>query len=130
LRIDDYFLLSSCALLIAATGLLCWEISSIFFVAELSLNPTAILASGLSQADIMQQIVFFQKINWAYLALSWASIFAIKFGFLSFFRHLVDRIPFMYAYWRGVVVFTGLVFAFSVCDAFIACPKLGIAACK
>jgi hypothetical protein len=99
-------------------------------VAELSLNPTAILASGLSQADIMQQIVFFQKINWAYLALSWASIFAIKFGFLSFFRHLVDRIPFMYNYWRGVVVFTGLVFAFTVCDAFIACPKLGMAACK
>lgn len=126
-HLDDYFLLSSCVCLIAATGLLYHGVHAIFFTAELSFNPVAVINSGLSQADILREVVFFQKINWTYLSLSWTSIFAIKFGFLAFFRHLVDRIPFMYRYWKTVTQFTALVFVFSVCDSFIACSKLGLA---
>ncbi len=127
---DDCFLLSSCVFLIASTGLLYYGIPAIFFTAQLTFNPATALGAGLTEAEIVQQIILFQRINWAYLAVSWASIFAVKFGFLSLFRYLVDRIPFMYGFWKGVVVFTGLVFAFSVCDAFIACSKLGLAARK
>ena len=130
LGVDDYFLLSSCVLLIASTGLLYWGIRAIFFTAELKLNPAAILASGLSEADMLREIVFFQKVSWAHTTLSWACIFAVKFGFFSFFRHLVDRITFMFAFWKGGVIFTGLVCAFCISDNFIACPKLGMSACK
>ena len=130
LRVDDFFLLSSCVCLIAATGLLYHGTPAIFFAAELASHPAAVLTSGLSQTDVLREIVLFQRINWSYLAISWASIFAVKFGFLAFFRHLVDRIPSMYDFWKGVVLFTGLVFAFSVCDSFIACPRLGLASCK
>lgn len=62
--------------------------------------------------------------------MTWAAIFAVKFAFLFLFRNLVDRLPSMYMYWRMVVVFTALVFAFAVCDTFITCPKLGLDSCK
>lgn len=130
LRLDDYLLLFSCVCLIPATGLLYYGLSSIFFVGELSHDPTAILGSGIHEADVLERIAIFQKIHWAYLALTWATIFAIKFGFLSLFRHLVDRVRFVYTFWKGVTVITGLIFAFSVCDSFITCPKLGAASCK
>ena len=130
LRLDDYLLLFSCVCLIPATGLLYYGTTSIFFVGELSYDLAAILGEGISEAEIIERITLFQKINWAYLALTWASIFAIKFGFLSLFRHLIDRVQFLYTFWKGVTIFTGLIFAFSVCDSFIACPKLGAASCK
>lgn len=116
--------------LIPATGLLYYGTPPIFFVGELSFDPTAILGEGIDEAEIIERITLFQKINWAYLALTWGTIFSIKFGFLSLFRHLVDRVPFMYTFWKGVTVFTGFIFAFSVCDSFIACSKLGAASRK
>lgn len=127
---DDYLLLSSCGCLVAATGLVYHGTPSIFFVAELSLNPTAILAGGVSQTEILQRIVLFQRINYSYITISWMGIFLVKFGFLAFFRHLVDRIAVLYRFWKGVIVFTGVVFAFCVCDSFIACSKMGFAARK
>ena len=130
LRLDDYLLLCSCVCLTAGTGLLYYGIPSIFFGAELTFNPAAVLAAGVNEAAILHQVDLIPKVNWAYLVLSWLTIFFVKFGFLSVFRHLVDRIPSMYGYWKGVLIFTGLVFAFAVCDGFIACPKLGIKTCE
>ena len=120
LRLDDDLLLFSCACLIPATGLLYYGTTSIFSVEELSYDLNAVFGERLGEAEIIERITLFQKINWAYLVLTWASIFAIKFGFLSILRHLVDRIRFTYTLWKGVTIFTGLIFAFSVCDSFIA----------
>lgn len=125
LRLDDYLLLSSCAFLAGGTGVLYYGTPSIFFGATLTFDPTAILATGINEAEILHQVDLIPKINWAYLALSWVSIFLVKFGFLSLFKQLVDRLPRMCMFWKGVLIFTILVFAFAVCDGFIACPKLG-----
>jgi hypothetical protein len=130
LRLDDYLLLCSCVCLIAGSGLLYYGTPSIFFRAKLTFNPTAMLEAGVNEADMLKKITLIPKINWAYLVLSRFTIFFVKFGFLAVFRHLVDRLPRMYKFWKGVVVVTGLVFAFAVCDAFIACPKLGLATSK
>ena len=128
LRLDDYILLFSCVCLTATTGLLYWNTPSIFFGAELTFNPATVLGPGVKEADILHQVDLISKITWTYLALSWLTIFFVKFGFLSVFRHLVDRIPPMYRFWKGVVVFTSLVFAFAVCEAFISCPETGLKA--
>ena len=130
LRLDDYFLISSCVFLAGATGVLCYGISTIFLGAKLAFDPSEVLAGNVNEADILAQANLITKINWSYLALSWVAIFLVKFGFLSLFRHLVDRLPSMYKFWKGALVFTGVVFAFAVCDGFIACPKSGAEAGK
>lgn len=128
LCVDDYLLLVSCVFLTAATGVLLYGTPSIFFTAELAFNPTAILQEGLSEAQIVSKTIEMTRINWSYLELSWTAIYLIKFGFLALFRQLVDRVAQIYTFWRIVVVFTILAMAFAICDAFIACPKIGLAA--
>ena len=130
LRLDDYLLLLSCMFLSGATGVLYYGTPSIYFGAKLTFDPTAVLEAGLNEAEILHRANLISRINWSYLAVSWVAIFLVKFGFLSLFRHLVDRIPPMYRVWKGVMVFTGLVFAFCVCDGFIACSKQGTQAGK
>lgn len=130
LHLDDYCLLMACAALITATSLLYDGTRLIFLAGELTINPTAVLSTGLSLTDIDREIVKYQKISWTYLAISWTSTFSVKFGFLSLFKQLLDRIPSLYTYWKGVVVFTAVAFAFALCNAIIACPHVGLAAGK
>ena len=129
LQLDDYLLIFAFICLTAATVLLYIGTSVIYFIEEVTLNGIG-ATQAVGMAVFLQRLVYYQKINWAYLALSWTTIFFVKFAFLSFFRPLVDRLPSMHMYWRIVVGFTALVFAFAVCDAFIVCPQLGLEACK
>ena len=126
LRPDDYLLLSSCAFLTAATGLLYYGTPTIFLQARLSFNPAAVYQSGLSEADLLAQTNLLSRFDWSYLALSWVTIFLVKFGFLVLFRKLVNRLPKMYRYWKIVMGFTAVCFAFAVCDGFVSCSKLGL----
>lgn len=128
LRLDDYLLLISCASLTAATGVLYYGTSSIFLGSELALDPISVTQSGINEGDVIRKVEQISKINWVYLTLSWVTIFMIKFGFLALFRLLVNCLPRIYAFWKAVTAFTTLVFAFAVCDTFIACPKMGLAA--
>ncbi|MCJ1362616.1 hypothetical protein MMC16_001721 [Acarospora aff. strigata] len=127
LQLDDYLLIFAFICLTAATVLLYIGTSVIYFIEEVTLNGIG-ATQAVGMAVFLQRLVYYQKINWAYLALSWTTIFFVKFAFLSFFRPLVDRLPSMHMYWRIVVGFTALVFAFAVCDAFIVCPQLGLEA--
>jgi len=130
-HLDDYLLIFSCICLIAGTILLYLGTSAIFFVERLTLNGIgAVIASPADEIDILEQLLFYQKINWAYLALTWTTIFSVKSAFLVFFRYLVKRLPAMQRYWVLVVAFTAVIFAFIICDGFIACLQLGIAAGK
>ena len=125
LRLDDYLLLNSCVFLTAATGLLYYGVPTIYLGAKLTFHPEVLLDADADEARLLHEIYKLPKVNWAYLALSWVTIFLVKFGFLSLFRHLVDRVPSIYTFWKGTLIFTGLVCAFATCDGFIACPKLG-----
>lgn len=141
LRLDDYLLLFACISLTAGTGLLYYEMSSIYYVQALQLSPAAAsgtAASGSAPAEaeyeqleaILKEVVFYQKFSWAYLALTWAAIFAVKFAFLSFFRQLVNRLPRLHLYLKVVVGLVALVFCFTVCEPFITYSKTGAAYCK
>ena len=127
LRPDDYLLLSSCVFLTASTGLLHYGTPSIFLQTRLLFKPAAVYQSGLSEADLLAQIKMLSRFDWSYLALSWVTIFLVKFGFLVFFRQLVNRLPRMYRYWKFVMGSTAVCFAFAICDGFVSCPKLGLA---
>lgn len=130
LQLDDYFLLLSCVFLSAATGVLYYGTPSIFFAAELTFNLASIFKIGVNEAGISHQLDLVSKMNSVYLTLSWITIFLVKFGFLSLFKHLVNRVPPMYRLWKGTLIFTILISGFAVCDGFITCPKYGLDAGK
>ena len=130
LRLDDYLLFLASFFLTGATGILYYGIPTIYFGAKLTFDPAAVLGAGINETEILHLANMITTISWTYLALSWVAIFLVKYGFLSLFKRLVDRIPPMYRFWKGVLVFTSLVFALSVCDGFMACPNKGTEAGK
>ena len=138
-RLDDYLLLFACITLTASTVLLYYGTSSIYASEALALNPAKVSGgaatgptpTGLDpeqQVEMLRKVILFQRINWSILALSWATIFWVKLAYLSFFKHLVSRLPRLQLYWKVLVGFTILVFLFCILDAFLTCPKLGAAA--
>ena len=127
LYLDDGFLMFACICLTAATGVLYFGMSTVYMVEESSFEPTSAASiSPSEESRLLQVIALIQRITWSYEALSWGTIFAVKFAFLSFFRPLVDRLPSTHRYWKTVVLLTALVAPISVFDNLIACPKLGI----
>ena len=119
LHLDDHLLLFSCVCLTAATAVLYHGISTVYSVQESSNIPT-------DEAHVLQLIAFIQRVSWSFNALSWASIFAIKFAFLSFFGPLVDRLPSTHRYWKVVIILTAMISPIAILDDIIACPKLGL----
>lgn len=87
LHLDDYLLIFSCICLIVATVLLYLGLSAISFIEELNLNGIEVLTAGnISMEYFLDQLIFYQRINWAYLSLTWTTIFCVKFAFLAFFQ--------------------------------------------
>lgn len=133
LYLDDWLLLFACFCLTAATILLFYGLPTVYLIEATSLNPIGLFGGGGSGitdlAVLLQKINFFARFNWVYLILSWTTIFAVKFGFLSFFRNLVLRLPGIHQYWRVVVAVTAVVYLFSLVDGIIACPHDGLVAC-
>lgn len=133
LQLDDWLLLFGCASLTAATILLLYAIPTVYLIEATSLNPIVGLfgdgGSGVTNLDtLLSKINFFARFNWTYLILSWTTIFAVKAGFLSFFRNLVLRLPGIHQYWRIVVAVTVIVYLFALIDGVIACPHDGLIA--
>ena len=132
LYLDDWLLLFACSCLTAATVLLLYATPTVYLIEATSLNPIGLFGgggSGITDLDtLLRKINFFARFNWIYLILSWTTIFAVKFGFLSFFRNLVLRLPSIHRYWRVVVAVTAVVYLFSLIDGVIACPHDGLIA--
>ena len=133
LGLDDWLLVLACICLTAATGLLLYAIPTVYLIEATSLDPLGLFGNGGSGIDDINELLikinFFAKFNWIYLILSWTTIFAVKFGFLSFFKQLVRGLPYIYRYWKVVVAVTAVVYGFSLVDGVIACPHDGLTAC-
>lgn len=124
-HLDDYLLVFACICLTAATALLYSATKEVYFSEAMTID--AAWAASIITADpagTVQEKVFFRRVYWAYLTLTWTTIFAVKFAFLSFFRRRIDLLLSMHMYWRVVVAFTGLGFLFAICNHFMTCPNL------
>ena len=86
------------------------------------MNPTGLFGSGGAGIQDLDELL-------VKLTFFWTTIFAVKFGFLSFFRVLVIRLPGIHLYWRVVVAVNVIVYLFSLIDGVIACPHDGLTAC-
>jgi len=89
---------------------------------RLTLDPASVTISF----DLVAQLGWFQKVLYVFLDLSMATVYCVKFSFLVFFRHLIDRLPGMTTYWKTVVVVCAISFAGAMSSPFIGCPYFGI----
>ena len=126
--LDDCMLLIGCICLISQTVLL-YEMTPNLYLFQ-PLQSTKISALTNAPADISERWAWFEKCNYAFIAIAWTTIFSIKFSFLCFFRRLIDRLRGFIIYWRVVVAFNIVAWALSVCHPFISCPRFDFSAGK
>ena len=126
--LDDCMLLVGCMCLIAQTILLSEMTPNLYLFQPL--QSTKISSLFNVPADISERWAWFEKCNYAFIAVAWTTIFSIKFSFLFFFRRLIDRLKGFIVYWRVVVAFNIVAWALSVCHPFISCPRFDLSAGK
>ena len=127
--LDDVFLIISTIFLIAGTTTLLIWLDTLYLFQFVILNGVGALDSN-GITTLLNSLVPFEQLDWAYFTLTWGSIFFIKFSFLTFFSGLCDRLPRMELY-RKVVYGTCVVtFIYCILSDFVVCPHLGIEECK
>jgi len=128
LYLDDYFLLFACACLTAGTVLGYASVGSLYFSQDLNYNPTHFFYLLAKHVDIAAHINKYQRLYYSYPALLWTAIFVVKFGYLAFFRRLIDRIRPLIIYWRIIVGITIVSFPICIISIYVACTKWGLEA--
>jgi hypothetical protein len=126
LQLDDCFLIFACICLTGATAIMQWGIPVVYQVAQFTLHP----AHTEQSTDLMQLKVWNQRVIFAQIPLSWAAIFAAKFSYLFFFRHLIDRMRPLIIYWRVVVTFTAMAAIPCILSVFIGCSRVDSQICE
>lgn len=131
LCLDDAFLLLACAVLTAAVPVLYRAIGPLYFLQELaSGGQSATSSSPSTGTNLNAEVHRYKLLHTTYEALVWTAIFAVKFSFLSFFRHIVDRIPSLMLHWKVVVMVNIVACAFCVGFSFMTCSLTGYAASR
>ena len=122
LFLDDYVVVFGLACLIGATGVLYYDMDSIFVFDALDRQPALLAYIALELNRLLLSLNYLD----VFLALIWTTTFAVKFSFLAFFHQLIDRVTRIRVYyWTGVTL-TLLSWAFFVSEPLILCRKFGL----
>lgn len=76
--------------------------------------------------EFQRRVIWFQRMVFAFISLTWVVIFAVKLSFMYFFRGLVDRLTNMVLYWRIVLGAMAVSFAVCVSEAAMECPVFDV----
>lgn len=128
LHIDDYFLLLACICVTAGTVLGYTKVGDLYWTEDLSLHPTRLASLLVSEEDFVNQVNAYKRLSYAYPALLWTAIFAVKFAYLIFFRQLVARLRPLIIYWRVVLTITIISFPVCILSIYVGCEKWGLEA--
>lgn len=128
LRLDDYLLIFACVCLTAGTGLSYAYVGDLYYIQELSLNPTLFFYLLTQNNDLVARVDGSLRLTQIYPALVYTTIFAVKFGYLVFFRRIIDRIRPLVIYWRIVIGITTISFPLCMVTVFVGCTKRGLKA--
>lgn len=116
---DDYFVLIGAICLCAAVGIVYKHCEYAFLVQALLSNP--FLISEISADQTKELLTTPYSIAHAFFALSWTTIFAVKFSFLIFFKRLINRVSGIQAYYWIVIIISLLSWLFSLVEPLILC---------
>ncbi|MCJ1466437.1 hypothetical protein MMC07_005056 [Pseudocyphellaria aurata] len=126
LQVDDLFVIFACICLTASTVLAYAKASILYWDQELHLNPSRVYHLTEEHVDIAGPLNRYLRLFYSYTALLWAAIFAVKFGYLAFFRRLVDRVRPLIIYWRVIIGLSIVSLFWCVISVYVACEKWGI----
>ena len=127
---DDYMLIFACVTLIASTVLLFDVAETVYWDEALILDPSPATLAEAFLPTFPAKIMHFQQKVFAYLSLTWTTIFAVKLSFLLFFRSMVDRVKKMELFWKVVFGITVVFYCYCAAAVYMGCSKFGLAACK
>lgn len=128
LHVDDYFLLLACVCVTAGTVLGYTNVGDLYWSEDLSLNPTRLTSLLVSEEDFVNHVNAYKRLSYAYPALLWTAIFAVKFAYLTFFRQLVARLRPLIIYWRVLLTTTIISFPMCIVSIYLGCEKWGLEA--
>ena len=130
LRLDDYTLIFGCITFIAASVLLYISLDAVYWITGVTTDPSdpAVLRF-ITAPNFAEELSHHQRIVFAYLTLTITTIFAMKLTFIIFFRPMVDKLPYMIMYWKGLLIFTLVSYIFTMLSNYIECPHFGFSAC-
>lgn len=128
---DDALLIFACLTLTALFSTVYHYESTIYLVeaildGQLQEGLVVSPASGRLSALISR----YRKVQFFQGCLSWLTIFAVKFSFLSFFYPLTDRLPRLSLYWKVVVAVNVLASAYCITCGFFGCLNPGEETCE
>ena len=129
LRLDDVFLIFATILLITGTTLISVVLDEAYYFDNLNQNGIAAIDTG-NLANLIDRTIYYRKMEWAFITISWSSIFFVKFSFLSFFYGLCDRLPRMELYRRIAYGLCVVAWIWCIAQNIIACPYLDLHARK
>ena len=114
LQTEDFFLFLACACLTISTALIYRLLSS------------GIISLIESLPVPLKSISSYQREAYAFLGLTWGSIFSFKFSILFFFKQLINRLDRIIAFWRITMVITIISFLCCIISFLTVCPHFGI----
>jgi hypothetical protein len=123
LGLDDYFLFAGAGCLTAGTVLLYKMVDQLYLFGAIQRDVSII--SQVNSEELQDIIDHSAAKTMTIVALTWTTMFAVKFSFLAFFRQLVANVDRIQYYYWGIVVFTVVAWVFFVGQAFILCPYFG-----
>lgn len=117
--IDDGFLLVAFGLSLSSLVIMYTEVIwRMYIIVALQTHVPGVIAPP----DWMQISFHFHKWVTVCGMLAWASVVAVKFSFLFFFKKLIDRLPLLNFYWWVVVVFNLMSFGYGTAIWYVGCP--------
>ena len=130
--IDESLLLLACLCLVAATVMLDIVASPLY---EMIMTEAAVKTNpGLRQEipiDSLNEVVSKKrKYIYAFGALIWGAVFAVKFCYLHFFRLLIDRQKSLVNFWKVAMVISLAAAVFNICSSSTDFPKFCDQACE
>lgn len=119
LQTEDFFLFLACACLTISTALIYRLLSSGITIGESFADP------DISPVPL-KSFSSYQREAYAFLGLTWGSIFSFKFSILFFFKQLINRLDRIIAFWRITMVITIISFLCCIISFLTVCPHFGI----
>lgn len=123
---DDVALMFACFTFIASQALLyIVRIDKLYWFGALVFEPlnSQILVSIFDDPEgLFHRASKIQRMEFSSLALTFASIFAVKISFLLFFYQMITRLQRLVRAWKVIFGINIIFGALCICAVFIACP--------
>lgn len=124
LLFDNFLLVFACITLIAAINLLYMLIPTVYLYKKMIVNLKINVARifGL-EVELLAQILWHRQLRYAFVTLTWETIFSVTIYLFLFFLQLIDYLEKLMFIWKIVFAIIMAVFCFCTLGFYITCSN-------